>query len=253
MNEKMTQENTQTENTELETNPETEEVVEQQPEEGAAPDESNAESTEPSQEEGKTETTDSTVVPDEYYSKLNQVQAPVETGGFQYQEPTDKDFEQFKQFQARQEIERKMVVEQAKNNDFVTKLNIASATIPGFKEKVVYNPLFVDGNKNINEFGTQVAHFVKDMENPIPILNYSGNEGKEDFEKIKNLRGYQLAKALADIEDKINTKMKPKKVSQAPKPIEPVKNSGTDVMTPDLSDPKLSYKERKAIRKQQKK
>ena len=47
--------------------------------------------------------------------------------------------------------------------------------------------------------------------------------------------------------------MKPKKVSQAPKPIEPVKNSGTDIMTPDLNDPKLSFKERKAIRKQQQK
>ena len=100
------------------------------------------------------------------------------------------------------------------------------------------------GNINVPEV-IQVA-----MESDVgPQLAYHLAKNTQDFERIAKLPPHRRLLELGKLEDRISAQSQKsapvretKKVSEAPKPVQPVKGSGK-VESLDLSDPNLSYSE----------
>lgn len=97
------------------------------------------------------------------------------------------------------------------------------------------------GNINVPEV-IQVA-----MESEVgPQLAYHLAKNAQDFERIAKLPPHRRLLELGKLEDRIVSQQKStparetKKISEAPKPVQPVKGSGK-VESLDLSDPNLSY------------
>lgn len=91
-----------------------------------------------------------------------------------------------------------------------------------------------------------------------PELAYELAKNREEFERLNKLPPTALARAIGKVEARLEAsrasseekKPEPKKITQAPKPIEPI-GSGKAVVAKSITDPDISYAEYEKLRREQ--